>query len=796
MRGSSGKIYVLHVDDEPQFSEMAAEFLERQNDRLAIEAATSANEGLDRLADEDIDCIVSDLDMPGQDGIQFLKAVREDYPDLPFILYTGKGSEQVASEAISAGVTDYLQKQSGTSQYDVLANRIENSVKTHRSQAELQDQNHAFDAFFDIVNNASLSFDERMTEVLDLGKEFLNLDIGIISRIEPPDYTVEHAVTPDGSIEQGDTLDFSDTFCSFVYESEDPVAFRSPIDGGVEDSPCYQDVGMQAYLGELLMVDGNRYGTLNFSSPSPRDHRFNDGERAFIRTVSEWVGKALGRKERERKYERVVKLLDHTEQIADVGGWEIDTETREVFWSDHLFEMLGVESDEEPPLEEALDVYVEEDRPIVANAVEEALAAAEPFDVEARFERQDGEIRSFRIRGEPSVEDGEVRALRGAVQDITDRRRRERVLRDMYEIISDRHQSFEDQVEALLELGRAELDTQYGTLSEIRDEEYRFEYVATDDERIQAGDVVPVSATICELAASTEQTVVLGNVARDAPQVTDRAIFTERGISCYIGAPVVVEDGVYGTFCFYGTDARAGQFSDWEQTLVELMSRWVSYELQRQQAHERLRDQNDQLEQFTSIVSHDLRNPLSVAEGNLQLAQEECANAHLDKVGKSHGRMNVLIENLLTLARTGNEVGDLEDVALEAFVERGWETVGTAQATLRTETDLRLRADRSRLKQLLENLIRNAIEHGGEGITLTIGDRPDGFYVEDDGSGIPEEARDEIFDVDYSTTDEGTGFGLSIVKQIVDAHGWEITVSEGSMGGARFEVTGVEFTAE
>jgi CheY-like chemotaxis protein len=294
MSAISGSIHVLHVDDEPDFAEMAAEFIRRRDERFDVETATSATEAIDRLRRNHIHCIVSDFDMPGRNGIEFLETVRERSPDLPFILFTGKGSEDIASEAISAGVTDYLQKESGTGQYDVLANRIVNAVENYRTQNELKRQNQAFDGFLDIVNDTSLSIDEQLTGVLDLGVDFLDLDIGIISRIDPPDYTVEHVVTPDGSIEQQAVLDFSDTFCELVYAADGPVAFHSPEAGGVEDHPCYQDLGLQAYLGEPLIVEEARYGTLNFSSPAVRDRPFTDGERAFIRTMGEWVSRELG----------------------------------------------------------------------------------------------------------------------------------------------------------------------------------------------------------------------------------------------------------------------------------------------------------------------------------------------------------------------------------------------------------------------------------------------------------------------------------------------------------------------
>lgn len=133
-------IRVLHVDDDPDFADMAATFVEREDNRVTVETAISASEGLERLSDEEFHCIVSDHDMPDQTGIEFLKTVRQEYPDLPFILFTGKGSEEVASDAISADVTDYLQKGTGTEQYELFANRIVNAVDAYQSQQMLTER--------------------------------------------------------------------------------------------------------------------------------------------------------------------------------------------------------------------------------------------------------------------------------------------------------------------------------------------------------------------------------------------------------------------------------------------------------------------------------------------------------------------------------------------------------------------------------------------------------------------------------------------------------------------------------
>jgi len=157
-------------------------------------------------------------------------------------------------------------------------------------------------------------------------------------------------------------------------------------------------------------------------------------------------------------------------------------------------------------------------------------------------------------------------------------------------------------------------------------------------------------------------------------------------------------------------------------------------------------------------------------------------------------RMDALIEDILTLAREGSDVGEMEVIETQEILEECWENVETEAATLVTKIESEIQADRSRLRQLIENLFGNAVEHGGDDVTVTVGELNDrdGFYVADDGDGIPEEEREEVFETGYSTAEDGTGLGLRIVKRIVNAHDWEIQVVESDDGGARFEITGVE----
>ena len=209
----------------------------------------------------------------------------------------------------------------------------------------------------------------------------------------------------------------------------------------------------------------------------------------------------------------------------------------------------------------------------------------------------------------------------------------------------------------------------------------------------------------------------------------------------------------------------------------------------REQYRTELERQNDRLDSFASMLSHDLRNPLNVAQGRLELAREEHDNEHLQTVDRSLDRIESLIDDVLQLARQGQPVETTERVNLGAIARDAWKMVETADAELAVAEDADLSADPDRLQRLFENLFRNAVEHGGESVTVTVGSLEDGggFFVADDGRGIPPDEREQVFESGYSTAEDGTGFGLAIVEQIVTAHEWAIELAE-TETGTRFEI--------
>lgn len=213
----------------------------------------------------------------------------------------------------------------------------------------------------------------------------------------------------------------------------------------------------------------------------------------------------------------------------------------------------------------------------------------------------------------------------------------------------------------------------------------------------------------------------------------------------------------------------------------------------RKQYERMLEQQNDRLKEFTDIPSHDLRTPLAVIDGRLQLFRQTGEEEHLEAVEATTTRIIRLIEDLLRVSRQGKVVERPEPADIGTVLETAREGALPDAATLEYGAVPSVMADSNRLIQVFENLLRNSAEHGGENVTVRIGPLTDGLYVADDGPGIPEEDRERIFEHGYTTREDGTGYGLSVVQSIVGAHGWDIEVVEAEDGGTRFEITGIEF---
>jgi PAS domain S-box-containing protein len=433
---------------------------------------------------------------------------------------------------------------------------------------------------------------------------------------------------------------------------------------------------------------------------------------------------------------------------------------------------------------------------------------------ELRLLGADGSVRTYEFDSRTLTDEtGEVARIVGVGRDVSDRADRERALSELHRA-----------TRALMRAdGReriAELTT--GALVEI----LTLTHAAVHFHDPQGEALVPVSWTgAVEEIIGEPPALGPGSRAWDAYRADESAYFDDlrevdglHNESTPLRSELIVPLADHGVVLVAATEP--GAFDANDRRLTRLLCENVTAALERVDREETLRErerelerENERLDEFASLVSHDLRNPLNVAEGHLELARaardgEDCP--HVAEATAALERMEAIVDDVLSLAREGTAVEGTERVDLTTLVERCWTHVATDGAELRVVDDLTVRADERRLARLFENLFRNAVEHGCEGargddasVVVTVGavvegdgdgsgrEATRGFYVADDGVGVPPAERASVFDAGYSGDDGGTGFGLPIVRDVAEAHGWTVSLTSSATGGARFEVTGV-----
>ena len=841
-------VSVLVVDDEPGFADVAASLLESRDDRIEATPVESPSAALDALSASSYDCVVSDYEMPETDGIELLEAVRDRHGDVPFVLFTGEGSEAVASEAVSAGVDEYLRKGEASDQYSRLAGAVEGLVSRTRGERRVAEHlERVSDAFCEVDDEWRITYlNDRAVRMIDLdADELLGERIWDLFP-ETTDTDGEEALRE-------------------AAETGDPVRFEAHVDR----------------LGADLVV--NAY-------PTP------DGLALYFRDVTE-------KRERERELRELSERLQLAVEGADVGVWDWNVRTDEVRFDERWAAMLGHEADEiDFDLSAWEDRVHPEDVGDAWDAIEAHFAGeTDLYQADFRMRTKSGDWKWIRDRGRvvERTDDGEPLRAVGIHIDVTEEKERERELERYRRIVDelpesvciydadgrialandhtadvlaadpealvgresrlvdriraagdgDRYDALVDgergslagtvevdlpgKSEAIVDYGLTrlvidgEFDGVLGISRDVTDERRRQQRLERTTARLEAlfersPDMVDIHDEAGEIVdANRAMTDALGYdreelVGMDVWEV-DTELDPEEGVRLWNGLEMDETVRLETTF------ARA----DGSTFPVEVHVRRIdvqgedrflasSRDISERRAYERrIERENERLDEFASIVSHDLRNPLNVLSGYLRLARETGNDSYFDRCERALDEMERLIEDVLALAKQGEAVGSFERVHLgelaagysdDAFGSANGEDPfggdagdpgdaadGEAEAApieVDVDADGEICADPGRVRQLLGNLFRNAAEHGGE--RVVVGDLPDGFYVEDDGPGIGPDEREKVFESGYTTSETGTGFGLSIVQRIAEAHGWDVAVTEGERGGARFEFTGVD----
>jgi len=1120
-------IRVLYVNSDPAFAELVQTKLQQTSTEIDCIPADGIDETLHNLGADQIDCIVTAYSIEDSDGIGLTELIRQQNDDIPIILFTGQGSEKIASEATRAGVSDYIPVRSERDNFTLLAARIRTLTKAARKRTEAEQTKRRFRRTLERATDAIYAVDsdwrieymnekmaERVGRDLDavvgetIWEEFPSIvgteleeryrtametgePVSFEQRLgEPFDYWVEVRAFPDedgltifsrditDERERQRELERNEAICQniqdvvFVLNQDGIVRFANPaaarVLGDTQSNPIEGEQLSTLVGNRVLESDAEAFiravdETLRetrsdggIAASSDTDLRINvatpTGQRTFNVRLTPFQASErpqvmivardiTSQYEIRQKLERQQFLFDRVQMVADIGVWEFFPSSGELEWSDGVRQIHGVDEDYEPLLDDALEFYHPDDRETITAAVDQAIEDGEPYDLDLRILRADGEVRDVRAWGEyvDDTQRGDS-ALRGVFQDITERKAERREYRELAEEYEALLETSGDAI-FLLDVDTADEDPSYEfvrlsagyetqtglSTEEVRGEtpqevfgdeqgaeleanytrcvnqdapiSYREELDVGDDARFWETSLAPVVVdgetvrivgiarnvtkqvererkleatnqrleslidatplTVMEINtdgnvirwndeaqnmfgwsreevlgefnpmvpdeqqeefASHRQRVLnggrirakeirretkdgdkldlllsvapitgpdgevtsilavlediteqkelearlrslqetaqqlsgaessdeIGAIAVDA--ATEILDFDITGIWEYDGredalvpitetsaardlfgdsprfAPgdglawdafesgetrvyddvqaegqphnpnteirseILVPLGEYGLMSTGSVSTRV--FSETDVDLFRILGATVEAALARASREEELHRQNERLDQFASVVAHDLRNPLSAAMGFLEIAEETGNAEHFEKVESAHDRIERLIEDLLTLARGETTIENAEEIDLESITTEAWGYVDTGEATLTVADGVpTVTGDAGRLTQLFENLFRNAVEHGGADITVTVGrlDENDEFYIEDDGNGIPSERRDEVFKHGVTSSEGGTGFGLSIVADIAKAHGWTVSVTDGTDGGARFE---------
>ncbi|GAB6862015.1 PAS domain S-box protein [Haloplanus litoreus] len=448
-------------------------------------------------------------------------------------------------------------------------------------------------------------------------------------------------------------------------------------------------------------------------------------------------------------------LVEEVNDLATV----VETDGTITYVSPAVTRVLGYDPDELVG-HEGYEFVHPEDRERNADALEAVLSdPSEPETVEVRFRHADGSWRWIEATMRNRLDDGIIDGILLSSRDITERKEYELEAQELAEEYEALLNNVEDAI-FLVNVEEGGDSVQFG-----------FERLSPSYER--------------QTGITTED--VQGRTPRDVfgeKQGSELEANYHRCVNA--GEPISYQEELrVGDGARFWQTKLAPVLSDAEITRLVGVTRNVTDRVERER---QLHQQNELLEEFASVISHDLRNPLNVAQGRATLLAEQAESDHLDPLLQALDRMEAIVEDTLTLARQGDTISETESISVTDLVGKCWATVDTDDATIEVIDEMTFQGDHDRLRHVFENLFRNAVEHGGSDVTVRVGCHgKKGIYVEDDGTGIPVEKRESVFEPGHSSARGGTGFGLTIIKRIVEAHGWELSVTDGTDGGARFE---------
>jgi PAS domain S-box-containing protein len=720
-------------------------------DRIDAERVGSTRELLRRLDAGDVDCIVSGYDLDGaggreQTGLDVLRAVRERNEAVPFLLYTDRTDGDVAIEATRHGVTEYVSLERLRRDDMTLGDRVR-AVTDKRKTPTLPYDRNAIAELTHIAASDDATFDEKVEELLDLGRDFLDLDIGFISQIEDETHTITHVRGNEALAEQG-PVDLATTYCHHTVQSESLFGVRDAEAEGWSGNPIYEQSGLSCYLGGRITIGNELYGTLCFADENPRALAFTDTERTFIELLVEWLGHEIAREKREASLRRYKAIHETVRQMVFVIGEEA------------TIELLT------EPLAERFGYDREELRGKSATALLDADAVQEGYEAIAELQSESG-ASSRTIKTELMTADGDavpVDIELSLLSQSTD-------YRGLVGVIHDRSDLAETKAELAAERDRFR---------------YLFEHIPDPvliTESSDDGDVIRAVNPAFESVFGYSEPDAVGR------RVTDLIVPEEaREESLNLGTDIRREGSVvtevrrnttdgYRRFLFRGFEYQTGEGDRAFSIYTDITER---------------AEREQYLKVVNRILRHNLRNDLSIITGfadvlanDLEdevLAERaetiESTATSLSELAEKANEMARIVGQRSTTTNHGIDLVDLvEDVRADAATAH---TNAEIVSTLSGECQVR--AD-STLARVLRELVDNAVTYAdAETPRVEFDLRPSAssekyvtLAVRDNGPGIPAPDRERVLgEREITQLDHAQGIGLWLVKWLIESYGGDL----------------------
>ncbi|SEH12744.1 PAS domain S-box-containing protein [Natronorubrum sediminis] len=653
-----------------------------------------------------------------------------------------------------------------------------------QTERELQRTNQTLQQLYAITADRERTFEEKVQELLDIGRERLGLEVGFMADIEPQNdrFEVVHSSGDDERLRPGTVTELSETYCRKTVDSDELLVLtNAPVQGWTDDR-AYDRWDFDSYLGSRIHVDDDLFGTLCFADEDPRSVAFTPAERGFVELLTQWLSYELERQQRKRELEvseqRYRTLIEHfpNGMVA-------------LFDDDLRYTLAG------GGVLEDLDVSIET---LVGQTVEERYEGETREAFESNFRAVlSGERRRFEYHLHGRVwlayalpvedDDGTVFAGMVMVQDVTARKEQEEKLRER---------------EAHLERFKAYTDDILDAIDDVF-------YVVDEDGSFQRWN-----ETLCHVTGYTDEEIASMTPMDVFDQDDHEQMIEVIGTAFETGyaraeTNLVTKSGETIPYEFIASTLEDPSGEPVLTGVGRDISDRRADERRREELVDELESSNERLEQFAYAASHDLQEPLRMVTSYLTLLEhryaeelDEDADEFIEYAVDGASRMQEMIDGLLAYSRVdtqGNpfEVVDCE-VILEDVVTDLEVRIEETGAAITIESLPSVYGDPGQLRQVFQNLLDNALTYSGEqSPQIAVFAERDGhewhISVRDHGIGIDPDNADRIFQVfdRLHSVDEyaGTGIGLALCQRIVERHDGDIRVVSEPGEGARFTVT-------